>query len=147
MSKLKFSIEIPCQIDKLIEKTTDYENYPSLLPHNIESVKIKETNPTGIITEEIFIFSTIVKNKIIQESLHNKISKNEFSTEILSGPAKGTIIKTNYEEVNSGTKVTMDIDLKLSLKAKILLPVVKHYYKTFFKSLLYKINNQIEGNV
>ena len=91
------------------------------------------------ITLEKMVFKTIIKKELEQKSIHKKLS-NKTLTEIISGPAKGTIVETTFEQLDGGTKVSVNIDLKLSLKAKILQPIIKKYYKSVIAGILYKIN-------
>ena len=106
-------------------------------------VLIIEKNEDGITTEEIVVLKTILKKEISQQALHKKINANTLVTDILSGPAKGSIINVNFENVENGTKVTISIDLKLELKAKILEPLIKKWYKVVLTAVLYKMNTQI----
>ena len=50
-----------------------------------------------------------------------------------------------FETNNSGSKVIIETDLKLILKAKILLPLIKKFYKTALTAVFYKMNNMIES--
>ena len=45
------------------------------------------------------------------------------------------------EKKESGSKVTININLKLSLKARILLPIIKKVYSSLLTGVLYKIDN------
>ena len=49
-------------------------------------------------------------------------------------------------EKGDGTNISIDIELKLSLKAIILQPLIKKWYKRILTSTLYKINNSIMNN-
>ena len=121
----------------------DYENLPKYLPDQLKSVKIIEKNETETITEETIIFSTLLKKKIIQQASHIKDNSNQLTTEIISGPAKGTRIITLFEKNNSGSRVSFQLELKLEFKAKILRPLIIKYYKMVLTSVLYKMNNLI----
>jgi len=140
---LNFSLNLPSQSNKLMELSEDYENLPKYLPDQLKSVKIIEKNETETITEETIVFSTLLKKKIIQQTSHMKDNSNQLTTEIISGPAKGTIIITMFEKNDSGSKVSIQLDLKLNLKAKILQPLIIKYYKMVLTSILYKMNNDI----
>lgn len=87
------------------------------------------------------LFSSLIKKEIKQKSLHKQIADNKLYTEVLSGPAKGTIINVLYEKNNSGTRISIDIDLKISLKYRILLPLIKKLYKLILTGIFYKMNN------
>ena len=143
MDNLEFSLDLPAQPSQLMKLFEDYENLPKYLPDQLKSVKIIEKNETVTKTEETVVFSTLIKKVIIQQALHKKISDNKLNTEIISGPAKGTMIYIIFETNNSGSKVIIKINLKLVLKAKILLPLIKKFYKIAITSVLYKMNNMI----
>ena len=72
--------------------TEEFFNY---FPMQIKDVRITKQDDNEIITEEKIVFSTIIKNVISQKSLHKKISDNELVTEIIDGPAKGSIINVS----------------------------------------------------
>lgn len=145
MSILEFSLDLPSQPSQLMKLSEDYENLPKYLPDQLKSVRIIEKNETETKTEETIVFSTLIKKEIIQQALHKKISDNKLNTEIISGPAKGTMIYTIFETNNSGSKIIIETDLKLILKAKIFLPLIKKFYKTVLTAVFYKMNNMIES--
>lgn len=144
MAILEFSIDLPSQPSKLMKLSEDYENLPKYLPDQLKSVKIIEKNETETKTEETIVFSTLLKKKIIQQANHTKNDNNQLTTEIISGPAKGTKIITLFEKNNSGSRVSFQLDLKLDFKAKILRPIITKYYKMVLTSVLYKMNNLID---
>ena len=140
---LAFSMDVPAPIDKLFGLLEDFENLPIFLPDQLKSVRILEQNDNETKTEEIMVFSTILKKEIVQEAVHKKKNDNELITDIISGPAKGTTIQTIFLKTDAGTNVSFNIDLKLNLKTKILRPLIKKYYKMILTSVLYKMNNKI----
>lgn len=140
---MEFSLNLPTQPEKLMKLSEDYKNLSKYIPDQLKSVKILEESEKGTKTEEVIVFKTIVKKEIIQQTFHKKITANKLITEIISGPAKGTIINSTFEKNDLGTKVIFDINLKLELKAKILQPLIKKYYKMVLTSVLYKMNNEI----
>jgi ribosome-associated toxin RatA of RatAB toxin-antitoxin module len=141
MGKLNFEIELDAEKVTLEEIFVDYEYYPNYL-RQIESVEIIENNENHIITKQVLVFSTYLKNKIVQTSSHKINENGEFFSEILDGPAKGSIIIINFLKENSKTKVIVHADLKLSLKAKIFYPIIKKAYKQFLTGLFYKMNSR-----
>tara|TARA_A100001037_G_C15104895_1_gene615892 strand:- start:282 stop:737 length:456 start_codon:yes stop_codon:yes gene_type:complete len=143
---LDFSINLPSPMEKLMELSEDFENLPKYLPDQLKSVRILEQKDNETRTEEIIVFSTIIKKEIIQETIHKKKEDDELITEIISGPAKGTTINVKFLKKDSGTNISFNIDLKLQLKAKILQPLIKKYYKVILTSVLYRMNNEILEN-
>lgn len=142
MAKLEFSINLPSQPEKLLQLAMDYEKLSSYLPRQLTNVKITEKRDNETITEETLTFKTIIKNNIEQKSKHSVLG-NRIITEIIDGPAKGTVMETVYDKIDSGTKVTVTVDLKLTLKAKFLQPIIKKLYKSILTGILYKMNNII----
>ena len=117
----------------------DFERYQKFFPNQIKEVKILERQNNEIITEETIIFSTLIKSPFIQKSRHKMVSDKELFTEILEGPAKGSIIKIICSKNDQGSQTKFDADLKLSLKAKFLAPLIKKLYKRYLTAIIFKI--------
>ena len=139
MKNLQFSINSSVDPEKLMSFITDFERYQTFFPNQIKEVKILERQNNEIITEEIIIFSTLIKRPFVQKSRHKIISDKELFTEILEGPAKGSIIKIICSKNDQGSQTKFDADLKLSLKAKFLAPLIKKLYKRYLTAIIFKI--------
>ena len=137
---MDFSLTLTAPLEKIMLCLTDYENITKFTPAQLKNIKIIEKNSDLIITEETLEFKTVVKNQIIQQCTHKKINTHELITKIISGPAKNTVIHINCEPKSDGTEIHVGIDLKLSLKAKVLQPIIKKVYKQVLTSTLYRIN-------
>ena len=140
MTNLQFSINSTVEPKKLMSFITDFEYYQKFFPNQIKEVKILERQNNEIITEETIRFSTLIKSPFVQKSRHKIISDKELFTEILEGPAKGSVIKIICNKNNQGSQITFDADLKLSLKAKLLAPFIKKLYKRYLTAVIYKIS-------
>ena len=140
MTNLQFSINSTIEPKKLMSFITDFEYYQKFFPSQIKEVKILERQNNEIITEETITFSTLIRSPFIQKSRHKIISDKELFTEILEGPAKGSVIKIICNKNNQGSQITFDADLKLSLKAKLLSPFIKKLYKRYLTAVIYKIS-------
>lgn len=138
MAKISFEKTLPGDYEKILEKAMDFEDYPKFMPEQLKSVKILKNDGDGILTEETISFQTIIKKTIIQQTLHKK-SINSLNSKIVSGPAKNTEIFVRFEENGGKTTVLVDINLKLSLSTKILEPLIKKYYKSFFSAFLNRL--------
>ena len=128
--------------DDIFAELINFHNMPNLLPRQLKKVEIMSEKENQIMTRETLVFKTIVKNEIIQESTH-EIGNNEIKTTITSGPAKNSIINMKVKQKENGSNVEIIIDLKLSLKAKILLPIIKKVYANLLTGILYKIDTLI----
>ncbi len=129
-------------VEKVFAKLIDFESMPKLLPRQLKNVEIISKKENQIMTRETLVFKTIVKNEITQESSH-EVGNNEIKTTITSGPAKNSVIKMKLERRDSGSNIIINIDLKLSLKARILLPIIKKAYSSLLTGVLYKIDTLI----
>ena len=142
MSKLDFSMNVDASVEQLMKLATDYENYKNYLPQQIKDIKIIESSDDEIITEEVLVFSSILKKEMIVQSLHKKIDNNTLYTKIISGHAKGTEV-TIYFISGKQTKISLSVDLKLSFKAKFLGPLVKKQYKRLLTGIFLKMNTTV----
>jgi ribosome-associated toxin RatA of RatAB toxin-antitoxin module len=141
MANLQFQTNSPIEPEKLMSYITDFESYQKFFPHQIKSIKILDRQDNEITTEETIIFSTLIKSAFTQKSHHKLVSDKELFTEIIEGPAKGSMIKIVCTKDDQGSQIKFDVDLKLSLKAKFLGPFIKKLYKRFLTAIIYKINN------
>ena len=140
MTNLQFSINSTVEPEKLMSFITDFEYYQKFFPNQIKEVKILERQNNEIITEETIIFSTLIKSPFVQKSRHKIISDKELFTEILDGPAKGSTVKIICDKNDQGSQIKFDANLKLSLKAKFLSPLIKKLYKRYLTAIIYKIS-------
>ena len=140
MGKLQFLMNSTVEPEKLMNYITDFEQYEKFFPKQIKEVKILDRQNGEIITEETIVFSTLIKHPFVQKSCHKLISDKELLTEIIEGPAKGSVIKVICIENDQGSVVKFDVNLKLSLKAKLLGPFIKKLYKRYITAVIYKIN-------
>ena len=140
MGNLQFQTSSPIEPKKLMDYLTDFTSFQKFFPHQIKDIKILERQNNEIITEETITFSTLIRSPFIQKSRHKIISDKELFTEILEGPAKGSVIKIICNKNNQGSQITFDADLKLSLKAKLLSPFIKKLYKRYLTAVIYKIS-------
>ena len=124
LEKFEFSLKLSEDIEKLFQLITSYENYSEYLPNQIKNVKIIEKNGPIVITEETLVLSTLIKKEFKQKAKHQHIRDHELSTEILSGPAKGSIMDVIFSKEEEGTMVNVKMELKLDLKSKILQPII-----------------------
>ena len=137
---MDFSLNLPSSKNKLIDLATKYDDYPKYLPDQIKSVDIIEKTSSYTITEETLHLSSVISKSFIQQTKHYTLQNDILKSEILSGPAKGSIIEITFSEIDVGTSVHANIDVKLGLKYKFLLPLVKKSYKTFLMGILYKMH-------
>jgi len=143
MIDIDFSTDIPIKIDTLFQILTDYTKLKELIPSQVKECKILQKTNEETITEELLTFNTYFKKqKIIQRTSHKIFEPYTILNSTIDGPFKGSTLEIILEEKDEGTKVNLKGKCKVSLKYRILSPVIKKYYKMACVSLLYKINNK-----
>lgn len=140
MPKVEFSINLPSsRPERLMEIATDYDNITEILSGNIKC-KVLEKNNDEITTEEIIMFSAF-NLQIVQKSIHKKIIPNKLEIKIISGPLKKSLILVMFEKIDSGTRVTISANLKLSLKYIISYFLLIKKYKILTTKLFRRMND------
>jgi len=141
MSKLEFTMTVDASADQLMRLACDYESYKNYLPQQIKSIKIIETSNDETITEEVLVFSSILKKELVVQALHKKIDDATLFTKLLTGPAKGTEVTVVFM-IGDQTQISLNVDLKLSFKAKFLEPLIKKQYKLLLMGIFLKMNTK-----
>lgn len=143
MTILDFSIKLGADPDDLFRLLTDFRNLPTFLPDQLKNVEILEEGNSKIVTKETLVFSSFIKKTIIQKTEHRILADNNLQSRILSGPAKDSVINILMEKDDGDALITIVIQLKLDLKARIFLPIIKKMYKSILTGIFYKMNTDI----
>jgi len=102
------------QKEKIFHTMVDIENYPNILPKNIISVKILNVTNTSfekiIYAEEKLVESGITTTVIVRHSI---VDNQGHEIQVMSGDAKGTVIKQTFREINNGTEIKTDIQIRI----------------------------------
>jgi len=141
MPDFNFEMTLSADPKKLFELVTNYENYQEVFPDQLKNVSIVSRNDFEVITKEVLTFNTYFKNTELYQKTSHNVHYPKLSSNVIEGPFKGTVVKVTFGELDSGCKVTINVELKISLKYKILSPIIKNKYKNILTSLLYKMNN------
>jgi len=141
MPDFNFEMTLSADPKKLFELVTNYENYQEVFPDQLKNVSIVSRNDFEVITKEVLTFNTYFKNTELYQKTSHNVHYPKLSSNVIEGPFKGTVVKVTFGELDGGCKVTINVELKISLKYKILSPIIKNKYKNILTSLLYKMNN------
>ena len=123
--------------EKLFSKILDFEYYSNYFPQ-IKNITILERSDTKVVTRETFVFKSIFKKEIVQDTIHN-IGNNKLKSEIISGYAKNSTIDVLLTKINTETKVDVKANIQLGLKGKLLQPLLKKFFKMYVNGVLMKI--------
>jgi len=141
MPGFNFEMTLSTDPKKLFELVTNYENYQEVFPDQLKNVSVVSRNNFEVITKEVLTFNTYFKNTELYQKTSHNVHYPKLSSNVIEGPFKGTVVKVTFGELDGGCKVTINVELKISLKYKILSPIIKNKYKNILTSLLYKMNN------
>ena len=125
----------------------DFENLPKYLPRQIQKIQILEKQDNIVIIEVILAFKSLIKKEISQKIKIETESDNKLIFEVLDGNAKNTKVWIVIQPKDDKTQVIVNIDLKLSLKAKILSPIIKREYKSLLTGVFIKIGLDAENTL
>ena len=140
MSNLEFTMVLPAKPEKIFEMITDYENIIKFFPAQLREIKIINKSNNETITQETITISSIIKLNFTQKTKHNILGDFIIESLIVEGPLEGTLLRTEIQKENEGTKVLVTFDIKTRLRYKILTPLIKKEYKNIMRAFFYKVN-------
>jgi len=114
----KFSLEkiVNAKRETVYEIYSNYENYQKLIPQHFPSVRVRSVRGNVSVVEEhmnLGDFELVIMAKhVTKEPILHEVF-------VIGGDAKGSYIKQQFIEVSEGTKIIVDVDLKLKGKMKL----------------------------
>ena len=114
----KFSIDkiVNAHRNSVFEIFSNFENYQKSLPQYFPSVRVRSIrNETAVVEEHMMLGDkelVIMAKHVTQSPLLHEIF-------VIGGDAKGSHIKEQFLDHSEGTKILVDVDLKLKGKMKI----------------------------
>ena len=147
MPNFEMDLSVPTNSKKLFELAIDFENFKKFSPAQIKDISIIEKSDDVITTEEILTFKTILKDIEIKQKTKHTIDYPSLSSNVIEGPFKNTNLNIEFiEEEPIKTKVSINADVKISLKYSMLSPIISRLYKGIITGLIYKMTNSILRN-
>lgn len=141
------NLSVPTNSKKLFELAIDFENFKKFSPAQIKDISIIEKSDDVITTEEILTFKTILKDIEIKQKTKHTIDYPSLISNVIEGPFKNTNLNIEFiEEEPIKTKVSINADVKISLKYSMLSPIISRLYKGIITGLIYKMTNSILRN-
>ena len=114
----KFSIDkiVNAHRNSVFEIFSNFENYQKSLPQYFPSVRVRSIrNETAVVEEHMMLGDkelVIMAKHVTQSPLLHEIF-------VIGGDAKGSHIKEQFLDHSEGTKILVDVDLKLKGKMKL----------------------------
>ena len=144
---MEFNTTVECDYKEFLKILKDFENLPKYLPRQLQKIQILEKQDNIVIIEVILAFKSLIKNEISQKIKIKTESDNKLILEVLDGHAKNTKVWIVTQSNDCKTQVNVNIDLKLSLKARILSPIIKREYKSLLTGVFLKIGLDAENTL
>jgi len=122
MPKFEFIKTVHVERDLIFQISTDYTNFPKILPKYFKELKIVKKNGNYTIIQEKlqFLGRTI---DVLTEHVIEKPDRH--IVRMLDGQAKGTIFDEKYEIDGEHTKITISVDFILHGSLKFIAALAK----------------------
>ncbi len=131
----KFSLEkiVKNNRNEVFEIFSNFENYQRIIPQHYPSVRIRSMRGDVSVVEEHLILGNLellIMTKHVSQKpiLHEVI--------VIGGDAKGSRIRQEFIELEKGTKILVDVDLKFKGKMKISTMFGKNNFKQDYDKVL-----------
>ena len=131
----KFSLEKIVQNNRneVFEIFSNFENYQRIIPQHYPSVRIRSMRGDVSVVEEHLILGDL-ELLIMAKHVSQKPILHEVI--VIGGDAKGSRIRQEFIELENGTKILVDVDLKFKGKMKISAMFGKNNFKQDYDDVL-----------
>jgi coenzyme Q-binding protein COQ10 len=131
----KFSLEkiVRAKREIVYEILSNYENYQKLIPQHFPSVRVRSVRENISVVEEHMNLGdkelVIMAKHVTEEPVLHEVF-------VIGGDAKGSHIKQQFIEISEGTKIIVDVDLKLKGKMKMSSMFGKNKFEEDYSKIL-----------
>jgi ribosome-associated toxin RatA of RatAB toxin-antitoxin module len=131
----KFSLEKIVQNNRneVFKIFSNFENYQRIIPQHYPSVRIRSMRGDVSVVEEHLILGDL-ELLIMAKHVSQKPILHEVI--VIGGDAKGSRIRQEFIELEKGTKILVDVDLKFKGKMKISAMFGKNNFKQDYDKVL-----------
>ena len=110
MPKLSYEITSSANREKIFDVFSNFENYEKIIPQHFPSVRIRSVRgDTAVVEEHMNLgnkeFVIMAKHVCKAPVLHEVF--------VIGGDTKGTHIREEFVKIPTGTKIIIDVDLRL----------------------------------
>ena len=131
----KFSLEktVNAKRETVYEILSNYENYEKLIPQHFPSVRVRSVRENISVVEEHMNFGdkelVIMAKHVTEKPVLHEVF-------VIGGDIKGSRIKQQFIEISEGTKIIVDVDLKLNGKMKMSSMFGKNRFEEEYSKIL-----------
>ena len=112
---------------------SDYENYQKLLPQHFPSVRVRSVRGNVSVVEEHMNLGSLELLIMAKHVTEAPVLHEVF---VIGGDAKGSHIRQEFVELSKGTKIIVDVDLKLKGKMKMSRLIGKNEFDEDYTKIL-----------
>lgn len=130
-----FSLEkiVNANRNRVFEIFSNFENYQKLIPQHFPSIRIRSMRGNVSVVEEHLILGDLELLIMAKHISKEPILHDVF---VIGGDVKGSHIKEEFIELEKGTKIIVDVDLKFKGKQKITSMFGKNNFKDDYSKIL-----------
>ena len=131
----KFSLEkiVHAKRETVYEILSNYENYQKLIPQHFPSVRVRSVRENISVVEE---HMNLGDKELVIMAKHVTEKPVLHDVFVIGGDAKGSHIKQQFIEISEGTKIIVDVDLKLKGKMKMSSMFGKNKFEEDYSKIL-----------
>ena len=131
----KFSLEktVHAKRETVYEILSNYENYQKLIPQHFPSVRVRSVRENISVVEEQM---NLGDKELVIMAKHVTEKPVLHEVFVIGGDAKGSRIKQQFIEISEGTKIIVDVDLKLKGKMKMSSMFGKNKFEEDYSKIL-----------
>ena len=131
----KFSLEkiVHAKRETVYEILSNYENYQKLIPQHFPSVRVRSVRENISVVEE---HMNLGDKELVIMAKHVTEKPVLHEVFVIGGDAKGSRIKQQFIEISEGTKIIVDVDLKLKGKMKMSSMFGKNRFEEDYSKIL-----------
>ena len=131
----KFSLEkiVHAKRATVYEILSNYENYQKLIPQHFPSVRVRSVRENISVVEE---HMNLGDKELVIMAKHVTEKPVLHEVFVIGGDAKGSRIKQQFIEISEGTKIIVDVDLKLKGKMKMSSMFGKNKFEEHYSNIL-----------
>lgn len=108
----KFRIEkiIQAERQRVFDIVANYESFEKLLPNYFPSIRVRSVRDNVSVVEEHL---KIGDKELVMTTKHITNYPETHEVLVIGGDAKGSHVIEKYEKIANGTKIVVDVDIKL----------------------------------
>ena len=114
----KFSLEriVTAERETIFKTFSNFENYSKLLPQHFPSIRVRSIRNNVSVVEE---YLNLGGKEFLIMAKHVSNFPTSHDVFVIGGDAKGSVFKEKFLELENGTKIIVEVDLKIKGKLKI----------------------------